>query len=342
MSARRIGLLYTGGTLGMVRSAAGYVPDRGLQQALAQHLPAPGTGGLPHWTLIETERLIDSAEALPADWLAIAQTLAKHYDAFDGFVVIHGTDTMAYTASALSFALRGLRKPVILTGAQIPLGEARSDARNHLIGALQLAADHPLPEVMLFFHGRLMRGNRATKVASDELDAFDSPHCAPLARAGIALETGPGQALPLPDAEAFQLVPPARADVAVLRLWPGLQVERLRRFLAPPLGGLVLQSYGAGNGPVSLPGFLELLAQASAGGTVIVNVSQCVRGRISAAYATGTAWAQAGVVGGLDLTLEAAVTKLHHLLALGFDPDLIRQQLPRPWCGECTPTATPA
>ncbi len=341
MSTPRIGLLYAGGTLGMVRSPAGYVPDRGLQQALARRLPEPGTDGLPHWTLIETERLIDSAEAQPGDWQALAATVAKHYDAFDGFIVIHGTDTMAYTASALSFALRGLRKPVIFTGSQIPLCEPRSDALNQLTGALQLAATHPLPEVMLFFAGRLMRGNRSTKVASDDLDAFDTPHFPPLARVGIQVETGPGLALPMPGAEAFEIAPAAHAEVAVLRLWPGLGVERLRRFLAPPLHGLVLQTYGAGNGPVSMPGFLDLLTQVSAQGTVIVNVSQCLRGRISAAYATGTAWAQAGVVGGLDLTLEAAVTKLHHLLASGLDPEQIRQQIPRPWCGECSPAADP-
>lgn len=338
MSTRTICILYTGGTFGMQPSAAGYVPQRGLAAALAAALPPPGSAGMPAWDLVEYAQPIDSAQAGPADWHAIATDLAARYDGYDGFVVLHGTDTMAYTASALSFALQGLRKPVILTGSQIPLCEPRNDARDNLLGALLLAAHHPLPEVGLYFHGRLLRGNRATKRDSAALAAFDAPNHAPLARVGIGIAVDRARVLPMPAREAFELAPPAPREVMVLRLYPGLDTARLRRLLAPPLAGVVLQTYGAGNGPVGLPGFVDALAAASAQGTVIVNVTQCARGRVDQGqYATGSALAAAGVVGGLDLTVEAALTKLHHLTAQGLDADTVRQRLPQPLCGECSP-----
>ncbi len=338
MNATKICILYTGGTFGMRPSAAGYAPDGGLQASLAAVLPPPGVGGMPAWELVEFAHPIDSAEAGPADWHAIAGHIAERYHGFDGFVVIHGTDTMAYTASALSFALQGLRKPVIVTGSQIPLYAPRNDARNNLIGALQTAALHPLPEVGLYFHDRLLRGNRSTKVSSTALAAFDSPNHPPLVRVGIGAVVDTAHVLPMPAAEAFVLAPPAGHEVAVLRLYPGLGMARLRQWLAPPLAGVVLQTYGAGNGPVSTPGFVDALADASARGTVVVNVTQCLHGRVDQGqYATGAALAAAGVIGGHDLTVEAAVTKLHHLMARGLDAQAARRQMASPLCGECTP-----
>lgn len=337
MQLKRICVLYVGGTFGMRPTAAGYVPDGALAASLAAVLPAAGTGGMPDWELVEYARLIDSAEAGPADWHTIATDIAARYAHYDGFVVIHGTDTMAYTASALSFALRGLRKPVIVTGSQIPLCVPRSDARNNLLGAMQLAAEHPLPEVGLYFHDRLLRGNRATKVASADLAAFDSPNHPPLARIGIDTVVDTARVLPMPAAEAFELAPSAGHEVAVLRLYPGLVVSRLQQMLAPPLAGVVLLTYGAGNGPVSMPGFLHALGEASARGTVVVNISQCLRGSVDPSkYATGSALAAAGVVGGYDMTVEAAVTKLHHLVAQGLQPEAVRAEITRPRCGECS------
>ncbi|NMG48078.1 asparaginase [Azoarcus communis] len=336
----RICILYTGGTFGMKPSAAGYAPDGGLEAALATTLPAAGKDGMPAWDLVEYDRLIDSAEAQPADWHTIAADIAARYADYDGFVVIHGTDTMAYTASALSFALQGLRKPVIVTGSQIPLCEPRNDARNNLTSALLIAARYPVPEVGLFFHDRLLRGNRATKVASADFAAFDSPNHAALARVGINIDINAAAVLPMPRAEHFQVVEPGTQEVAVLRLYPGLSSARLQHLLAQPLAGLVLQTYGAGNGPVAMPGFLDALAAASARGTVIVNLTQCQRGGVDQAkYATGSALAGAGVVGGGDLTVEAAVTKLHHLISCGLEPDAVRRQMPLPLCGECSEPA---
>ncbi|HUG21515.1 asparaginase [Piscinibacter sp.] len=333
----RIYIAYTGGTFGMKPTPSGFVPDRGLAQALQARLPAPGQDGMPHWELHEYAQLIDSAEAQPRDWHTIATDIAARYDAYDGFVVIHGTDTMAYTASALSFALVGLRKPVIVTGAQIPLAMPRSDAPGNLAGALLIAGQHPLPEVGLYFGGQLLRGNRATKVSAADFDAFASPNHPPLGRVGIDVEIDRRRVLPMPAQEAFQVVAPQTREVAMLRLYPGLTVALLERVLAPGVAGLVLQSYGAGNGPVGLPGFVDTLAAASARGVVIVNVSQCARGRVDPAlYATGSALAAAGVVGGLDMTVEAALTKLHHLLSLGLGAEEARHRLQQPCCGELT------
>jgi L-asparaginase len=334
---KRIYVAYTGGTFGMTRTPRGYRPQPGLAARLAGLLPAAGEAGMPAWELHEYARPIDSAEAGPPDWHAIASDIAARYDDHDGFVVIHGTDTMAYTASALSFALIGTRKPVIVTGAQIPLAEPRSDARDNLLAALLIAANHPLPEVCLYFHGRLLRGNRATKVSSVAFDAFASPNWPLLGRVGIAIAIDHRAVLAPPECEAFVLADPAGAgEVALLRLYPGLSVARIARLLEPPLAGLVLQSYGAGNGPVGLPGFVDALAAASARGTVIVNVSQCAEGGIDPRkYATGSALAEAGVVGARDMTVEAALAKLHHLLARGLGAGAVRQRFDEPLCGEC-------
>jgi L-asparaginase len=335
----RIHITYTGGTFGMVPGAGGLQPGRGLLAALQAQLPPPGHGGMPHWELHEYEQPIDSAAARPGDWHAIARDIAARYDAFDGFVVIHGTDTMAYTASALSFALLGLRKPVIVTGAQIPLGQPRSDAPGNLLGALLIAASHPLPEVCLYFNGRLLRGNRASKVSASAFDAFDSPNFEPLGRVGIDICIDRQRCLPMPEREAFRIAPPTDRELALLRVHPGLSTAQLQRLLAPPVAGLLLQTYGAGNAPAGLPGFVDTLAAASADGIVVVSVSQCPHGRIDqAAYASGSALAAAGVVAGHDMTLEAALTKLHHLLSLGLDADEVRSRLGEPCCGELSPS----
>lgn len=335
---KKVYIAYTGGTFGMKPTPEGYQPDRGLADALAAVLPPAGRAGMPAWTLSEYAHLIDSAEAQPRDWHTIASDIAARYAAFDGFVIVHGTDTMAYTASALSFALAGLRKPVIVTGSQVPLCEARSDARDNLLGALLIAANHCVPEVCLYFNGRLLRGNRATKVSGADFDAFDSPNCAPLGRAGIEIAIDRARLLPMPASEAFELAAAGGREVAVLKLYPGLSVARLERMLDPPLAGLVLQTYGAGNGPVGLPGFVAALSAARARGVVIANISQCPRGRVDPSkYATGSALAAAGVVGGHDMTVEAAVTKLHHLLALGLDADDVRRRFGHACRGELSP-----
>jgi len=337
---KRIRLLYTGGTIGMQRSARGYLPaplDR-----LLQEMPAlSARADMPDHELIEYPDPIDSANAGPADWRRIAADIVRDYERFDGFVVMHGTDTMAHTASALSFMLQGLQKPVLVTGSQIPLQEIRNDAQNNLITALLLADRYPVAEVCLYFNGRLLRGNRARKLKADSFDAFDSPNYPWLGEVGIKIDIHRDRLLGDAGPECFQ-VPEVDGfrEVALLKLFPGLTADWLDRLLAPPLAGLVLESYGVGNAPDRIPGLLAAIERATTRGLVVLNVSQCLEGWVDpAGYATGSALAGVGACCGFDLTPEAALAKLHHLLALGLSPEAVRTELSRSLCGECTVAA---
>ena len=335
---KRICILYTGGTLGMRQTAQGYVPEEQLDKLLAETLPSARYEALPVYELMNMPRRIDSANIQPADWQAIAQTIQTCYPHFDGFIVLHGTDTMAYTASALSFMLRGLTKPVILTGSQIPLRQMRNDAQNNLMTALMLAAEHPLPEVMLYFNGHLLRGNRSTKISADGFDAFASPNYPALGTVGIRIEIDPNVPQHATGPENFQLPDYPAGAVVILRLFPGLSPDWLRACLQAPVRGVIMQAYGVGNAPVASAGFLQVLEQARQQGILIVSVSQCLEGTVDLqAYATGSALAERGVISGLDMTTEAAFCKLNHLLALGLTADDIRTQMTQNLCGECTP-----
>ncbi len=335
---KRVYVAYTGGTIGMVQTAEGYAPAPGLLERLLHEVPQLGSAPVPAFDVHEFEVLLDSANMAPADWNRIAADIAAHYADYDGFVVLHGTDTMAYTASALSFMLEGLDKPVILTGSQIPLCEARNDARDNLIDALILAGHYPIPEVCLAFNGKVLRGNRAVKVKSAGLGAFESPSYPPLAELGIDIRVHRERMLG-PARTPFRVQPCGAAPVAAVRLFPGISAEFIANIAHPPLAGLVLECYGAGNGPVRDPAFLEALREASARGVVIVDVSQCLNGHVDlGSYAAGSALARAGVIGGFDMTVEAALTKLIWLFELGLEPEAIRREMQRDLRGELTRT----
>jgi L-asparaginase len=330
--ARRVAILHTGGTIGMRRTADGYAPETGYLAGLLDAMPELRRAA--DYALIEHEPLLDSANFRPRDWLRIAREIVARAGEYDGFVVLHGTDTMAYTASALAFMLRGLGRPVVLTGSQIPLCELRTDARENLLTALLLAAaDEPIPEVGLYFGSRLLRGCRAVKVSAKGFDAFDSPNFPPLAVTGIDVDV----AWELVRRDGGPVALPDRLDAAVgaLRLFPGLSAELVRNALREPLQGLVLEAYGAGNAPADDPELLDAIAEASARGVVIVGITQCLRGSVDlGAYATGSSLARAGVVAGADLTLEAAVAKLVYLLSA--EPGGARELIARNLCGELT------
>ncbi len=334
---KRILIAYTGGTIGMRRTPQGYVPESGLDRLLAQTIPPDLAGDMPDYVVHECSHLIDSANLHPRDWYRIAGLIASHYREYDGFVVLHGTDTMAYTAAGLSFALPGLTKPVIVTGSQIPLREMRNDARNNLLTALLLAARDPIPEVCLYFNGRLMRGNRAAKLKGEALDAFDSPNYPLLAKVGINIEINRAALLDRTGVEVFQILQPTDGQVAVLKVFPGLSAGLLAKVLEPPLRGLILESYGIGAAPIESPGFLATLAAATERGVTIVAISQCLESRVDLSkYAVGTALARTGVLGGFDLTTEAAYAKLNHLLSLGIQTEEVRGNMQLSWCGECS------
>ena len=334
----RVYIAYTGGTIGMTRSPTGYRTQTGHLQEQMRALSALVHPHMPAYDLHEYEPLLDSSDMRPLDWLTIARDIAARYDDYDGFIVLHGTDTMAYTASALSFMLENLGKPVVLTGSQVPLVELRTDARENLINSLLISGREPVPEVCLFVGDRLLRGNRTTKVSSNSYLAFDSPNYPLLAEVGVQLRLNEKGILAPPDAP-LRLVPIADDDsvqVADIRLFPGMTPKMLGRFLDRPLRGAVLHSYGLGNGP-SDPAFLHELERATSAGVVIVNCTQCLEGSVDMdGYATGRALSDAGVISGYDLLPEAALTKLYWLCGQELEPAEIAERMQQNLRGELT------
>jgi L-asparaginase len=312
---KKVYIAYTGGTIGMKGTGDGFSPAPGYLERLMNTIPELQSDILPDYQICEYDPLLDSSNMTPDDWLKIANDIAAHYKEFDGFVVLHGTDTMAYTASALPFMLQGLQKPVILTGAQIPLCKVRNDARENLITALLIAADFKIPEVCLCFGDKLLRGNRAVKVDADGLDAFDSPNFPPLGTVGIEIKIN--RDLILPPAKTRKPVTVNALNesrVAGLRLFPGISIDIVKNFLQPPIRGLILQTYGIGNAPEDLK-LISALKAANDRGVIIVNCTQCLKGTVKMQdYATGSALLKAGVISGFDMTLEAALAKLSFLL----------------------------
>lgn len=335
----RVYVAYTGGTIGMARTSDGYAPQAGYLAELMAAMPELRAPEMPDYTVYEYPTLLDSANMTPHHWRSIADDIARHYQAYDGFVVLHGTDTMAYTASALPFMLEGLAKPVILTGSQIPLCEVRSDARANLINALLIAGAGEIAEVCLCFGDKLLRGCRAQKLAADGLNAFDSPNYPPLGRLGIHIEIDHALARrPSPQAPAqLNVQTLVNPPVAVLRLFPGITADLVRIMTQPPLRGLVLETYGVGNGPDRDTDFIDALAEATARGVVIVACTQCVRGAVDLhAYRAGSALAKAGVLSGHDMTTEAALAKMFYLFSRGLDTPAIRAAIGQDLRGELT------
>jgi len=336
MDKKRILIVYTGGTIGMRRSPQGYEPVDGFADLLSKRLEGRTLTPLPDYDLIEFDKLIDSANVHPDDWSKIAKTILSHKDDYDGFVILHGTDTMAYTASALSFILLGLNKPVILTGAQIPLIELRNDAFSNVVTSLILAADYDLPEVCIYFNGRIMRGNRARKLKSAGFDAFDTPNLPWLGTVGINIDINEHMVLrkKTPDFHEKPFLPQA---VAMMHLYPGMDGNMFRAMLEhDDLKALILMSYGVGNPPDSNKSLIDFLGDARDKGIAIVNVSQCIVGTVTqGAYAAADRLNQLGVVPGVDLTLEAAFTKLHFLVSRGCSTEILKRELLVPYCGEC-------
>lgn len=334
---KRILIINTGGTISSVKTDHGYEPAEGYVQHALEQISALKHPDMPDYVIKEYRPLLDSSNMSMSDWNQIGSDIASEYNHFDGFIVFHGTDTMAYTASALSFMLENLSKPVLVTGSQIPLSEVRNDAMDNVITSLWLCAHQPINEVCIYFNQHLLRGNRAQKISAQRFNAFDSPNYPHLASIGINIDLHHDLLMPPPsNAFALQIIRPH--FIANIRLFPGFMTDVLDYLLQQPLHGLVLETYGAGNGQNNDARFLTLLEQASSRGVVIVNCTQCQQGRVEMGqYATGHTLKKAGLISGHDMTPEAAHCKLLYLFSKNLPPDQVKIQMEQNLCGELTP-----
>ncbi|CAO3703232.1 unnamed protein product [Rhizopus stolonifer] len=288
------------------------------------------------YSILEYTPLLDSCDITMADWVRIADDIQVNYQLYDAFIVLHGTDTMAYTASALSFMMEELGKTVIITGSQVPLTEVRNDAVENLLGALTIAGHFVIPEVSLYFGKKLYRGNRTSKISAVDFEAFDSPNLTSLVNVGINIDVNWPLILRPTHIAKFHVNTELNPNVGSLRLFPGISNSTIRAFLAPPLQGVVLETFGAGNAPCR-PDLLNALKEASDRGVVIVNCTQCRKGLVTDAYATGKQLAASGVVPGADMTPECALTKLSYLLGKTPDnPAHVRRMMTKNLRGELT------
>ena len=338
----RVLLIYTGGTIGMGRN-----PETDALEPLDfNHLikQMPEFGAIPVGVdAYQFPEPIDSSDMNPTLWRRIVEIIIGHYDRYDGFVILHGTDTMAFTASALSFMLENLTKPVILTGSQLPINQLRTDGKENLITSIEIAAAHRpdgrprVPEVCIYFSGKLLRGNRATKINSEGFNAFDSFNLPPLAEAGVNIIYR-DELILHPDFER-PMTPHFAMDtgVVVFTLFPGIQEETVRYLLASPhLRGIVMRTFGSGNAP-QLLWLMDVLREATDRGIIIINITQCAAGPVAMArYSGGFLLKNVGVISGYDATVECAIAKLMHLLGHSTDTEFIRRQMNRPLCGEIT------
>ncbi len=334
---KNILIIYTGGTIGMVKTKNGYAPKAGYFQNELESIPSLYKEGMPKWTLYEMNPILDSSNMTVNEWNKIGKLIYDKYDEYDGFVILHGTDTMAYTASALSFMLENLTKPVILTGSQIPLLELRSDGVDNITTSLLIASDKKIHEVCLYFGGNLMRGNRSTKYSSDRLIAFSSPNYPLLAQVGINIRYNTSALLKKSDGKLKLHLLDNNIPIGVVKVFPGIQFTLFESIMTEKLKGIVIETFGNGNIPSYGDALLPIIHRAFLNGTVVVVCSQCPQGTVSlGTYETSSALKDAGAVCGYDLTTEAAVSKLYYLFSLGYDATKVKEEMEKDLRGEIT------
>ncbi len=333
-------LIYTGGTIGMNRNPrTGALEPFNFESLLSN---------VPELQQVSTEIAtfqfnppIDSSDMSPERWVDLAHVITNNYNLYDGFVILHGTDTMAYTASALSYMLENLTKPVILTGSQLPIGQVRTDGKENVITSIEIASAKyqdgkaMVPEVCIYFNGHLMRGNRTTKQSADNFNAFESFNYGHLADAGVNINYHTSRIL-MPDYSKsvqprFVLDP----SVIVFTVFPGIQEDLIRHVLmSPKLRSIVMRTYGSGNAP-QYPWLMNALKEATGKGKIIVNISQCMAGSVEMGrYDTGYQLKEAGVISGHDSTVESAVTKLMYLQGIYSDWHQVKNYMQRSIRGE--------
>lgn len=325
-------LIYTGGTIGMYKSGEGSLKAFDLEK-LESQIPELKTFDINIQTA-SIDAPIDSSNMNQEVWVTLAEIIKTEYHKFDGFVILHGSDTMAYTASVLSYMLENLQKPVVLTGAQLPIGVRRTDAKENIISSIEIAAEGKVPEVCVYFEYRLHRGNRCTKVNAEHFEAFKSPNFIPLAEAGLEIKYSP-ISYDHTDKE-LKVNTNLSDDVLILKLFPSMKKEYVSTILELPYKGIILETFGAGNATTE-DWFIESLKTAVHKGKIILNVSQCLSGSVSQGlYETSSKLERLGVVGGKDMTTEAAVTKLMYLLGQGYSNEKIKDLLQISLRGELT------
>lgn len=335
-------LIYTGGTIGMIENPETGALENFTMEQLQKHIPELHNFGFSIDTY-QFDPPMDSSDMDPEAWQRLVRIISDNYDRYTGFVILHGTDTMAYTASALSFMLENLNKPVILTGSQLPIGVLRTDGKENLLTSIEIAtACHAngrpvVPEVCIFFENHLMRGNRTTKMNAENFNAFRSFNYPNLASAGIHIKYNNVQIHAHSGAATLKPHYLLDTNIGVLKLFPGIQENVVAALLATKgLKAVVLETYGSGNAPRK-EWFLRHLHDACQRGIVIVNVTQCHAGMVEMErYETGYWLMQAGVVSGYDSTTESAVTKLMFLLGHNYGPDEVRRLMTVPLAGEIT------
>jgi len=307
----------------MTKTEKGYMPNQQEFHRQLESMPELSSKDMTAWDIVDMDPLLDSSNMTVDDWNKIGGIIDENYYGYDGFVILHGTDTMAYSASALSFMLENLAKPVVITGSQIPICEIRSDGKDNIIAALLIAASGKVNEVCIYFRGQLLRGNRAIKYSADGFMAFMSPNFPALAEVGIKIEFNEALLLPKPK-EKFNFVRLKNTPIGVIKVFPGIQFDLFAGIMTESLKGVVIETFGAGNIPSSAKALLPIIEKAFENGTVVTVCTQCPQGTVLlGTYETSSSLKNAGAVSGKDMTTEAAVAKLYYLFSKDYDTNTI-------------------